>query len=258
MLFNLVYIKQSEKREKAKQENLKYNGKLVLGGYYEFVVIQEDGSLYYVGGGRVENEKHRRAEIVDWKDKKFINISMGGQGIFGVCEDGSIVGTTYDSDETRAVEQEVESWTNIKKLEVGNDYVLGLKEDGTVVAVGYKYGKEQRKYAMVDVGVDGYNEIFAEVTEWENIVDIKGTHESIAGLTSEGKVVLAGKLNSKFTEEIRKYDDIIDMAIFDYSIMVVHKTGKVSFIEKLRENKEVSSWNDIIQVVTSNRGGTFL
>jgi len=241
ILLNVVYIKQRERLDKARQENLKYNGKLSMDGFNEFAAIRKDGFLYYVMGIGMDNDIYGRDEIVEWEGKKFINISIGTIGIFGLCEDGNIVGITGIIEKFRMIEQEVEAWTNIKKVEAGYDMVLGLKEDGTVVAAG-----ASKRYPSAT----------EEVLEWKNIIEIQAVEDSIIGLTEEGKVVLSGLLAEMNNEEIKKYDDITDMAISVFSMMLVHKTGEVSVIELGQKGKKVPGWSDIIQVVSSGQAAS--
>lgn len=64
-----------------------------------------------------------------------------------------------------------ESWSQIIELVAGGDYILGLKKDGTVAAVG--------------------NGQIA-VSDWKNIVQIAASSNYSLGLTREGKVLIAG------------------------------------------------------------------
>jgi|GEM_PF-1993607 len=238
IVLNLLYIRQCETLDKARQENLKYNGKLSMNGGYEFAVIRKDGSLYYVEGDSGYSKRYRRDEMVDWKDKKFIHVSIGPIGIFGLCEDGSIMGITGEAERVKMIEQEVVAWTNIKKIEVGYDYVLGLKEDGTVVVAGTS---------------QMYPDLTEEVSEWKTIIDIKVADGGAIGLTKEGGIALAGVFGiaDKGIEEIKAYDDIMDMAIAWNSIMVVHKNGKVSLAGVIRGTQRVPAWSNIVQVVSN-------
>ena len=69
---------------------------------------------------------------------------------------------------------DVSEWTDIVAVAAGYDHTVGLKSDGTVVAVGYNY--------------DGQ----CDVSEWTDIVAISAGYHHTAGLKSDGTVVAVG------------------------------------------------------------------
>ena len=68
----------------------------------------------------------------------------------------------------------VSSWTNIKAIAAGTSHTVGLKEDGTVVAVGY----------------NGYGQL--NVSSWTNIKAIAAGAYYTVGLKEDGTVVAVG------------------------------------------------------------------
>ena len=108
-------------------------------------------------------------------------------------------------------QDKLENWTDIIAISAGNSYCLGLKKDGTVVAVG------NNTYNQCDV--DNWTDIIAlsaggshslglksdgtvlttnqqaDVEKWENIVSISAGNSYSLGLQSDGNVIAAGKGN---------------------------------------------------------------
>jgi len=68
----------------------------------------------------------------------------------------------------------VSSWTNIVQVSAGGDHTVGLKQDGSVVAVGAPNG------GRCDVG------------GWNNIIQISAGSDHTVGLKSDGTVVAVG------------------------------------------------------------------
>ena len=72
------------------------------------------------------------------------------------------------------------SWQDIRKVAVGADWVLGLKQDGTVIAAG----------------IDGRTP--PDVSGWTDITDISNGHTFCVGVKQDGTLVFAGDF--RFTE----------------------------------------------------------
>jgi alpha-tubulin suppressor-like RCC1 family protein len=66
---------------------------------------------------------------------------------------------------------DVGGWTDIVQVAAGSDHTVGLKSDGTLVAVGYNYPGE------CDVG------------GWTNIVQVAAGGDYTVGLKSDGTLV---------------------------------------------------------------------
>lgn len=87
--------------------------------------------------------------------------------LFGLKADGTVQMAKWGS----YWSSKPEDWTDIVAVSIGGDHSVGLKSDGTVVAVGY--------------GAAG-----GKLEEWTNIVAVSaGTHYTI-GLKPDGTVVV--------------------------------------------------------------------
>ena len=72
-------------------------------------------------------------------------------------------------------------WRGIQKVAIGSDWVLGLKQDGTVVAAG----------------IEGKNP--PDIASWTDIADISNGHTYCVGVKQDGTLVFAG--NYHFPED---------------------------------------------------------
>lgn len=111
---------------------------------------------------------------------------------FAVQKDGTVIATS----ETVALL--VKGWTDIVAVAEGNEYVVGLKCDGTVVAAG-RNDKGQ-----------------LNVEQWTDIVAIDAFADVTVGLKSDGTAVAAGD-NDKRQCNVGLWEDIIAVDVY-YSI----------------------------------------
>ena len=92
-------------------------------------------------------------------------------------------------------------------LSVGDYCTMGLKSDGTVVAVGtyYEYG--------------------SDAPYWNDIIAVSAGYYGIAGLKSDGTVLTAG--NSSYKHEIGKWENISDICFGDWHAVGIRADGTV-------------------------------
>lgn len=91
---------------------------------------------------------------------------------------------------------EIGSWTDIMAVSVSNAHVVGLKTDGTVVAAGFNKTSDMQHHGRCDV--EG----------WENIVSVVATGENTFGLKADGTVVAAGP-NQYGQRNVSEWTDIV-------------------------------------------------
>lgn len=74
------------------------------------------------------------------------DISVGMSAVVGLCDDGKVI--TAGIEET--VRKKIEGWTDIVAVKVfGSSYVLGLKQDGTIVC-GYDSNPFENKVKLFE------------------------------------------------------------------------------------------------------------
>ena len=114
-------------------------------------------------------------------------------------------------------------------LSVGDYCTMGLKSDGTVVAVGtyYEYG--------------------SDAPYWNDIIAVSAGYYGIAGLKSDGTVLTAG--NSSYKHEIGKWENISDICFGDWHAVGIRADGTVIAAgDNTRGQCNVSDWTDIVAV----------
>ena len=82
----------------------------------------------------------------------------------------------------------VQSWSDIVAIAVGDFYTVGLKADGTVVAVGSNESGQ------------------CDVQNWSNIVAIAAGAKHTVGLKADGTVVCVGDYDLDELEDINNWD----------------------------------------------------
>jgi len=87
----------------------------------------------------------------------------------------------------------VGNWTDIIQIDGGYEHTVGLKSDGTVVAIGYN------EYGQCDVG------------NWTDIMQVVAGRRHTVGLESDGTVVAAGS-NEYGQCDVGNWTDIIQIA----------------------------------------------
>jgi len=91
--------------------------------------IKKDGTI--LTAGNIDADLFK-----DWTDiKEFYDCD--DSSYIGLRNDGSIVALYGEYANLSAEDyDEINTWTDIEKISVASDHVVGLKTDGTVVAVG--------------------------------------------------------------------------------------------------------------------------
>ena len=124
---------------------------------------------------------------------------------------------------------EVGDWQDIVAVSAGGYYTVGLKSDGTVVAVGEND--------------DGQ----CDVSDWKNIVSIRTGWSDTVGLKSDGtKVVVGISYVERYTND---WQDIMAVSAgYDYAVGL-KSDGTVVAVGYNNDGQcDVSSWRDIVAV----------
>ena len=118
------------------------------------------------------------------------------------------------------------NWSNIIAVSAGNDHTVGLKSDGTVVAVGYN---------VLDL---------RDITSWTDIVAISAAF-CTAGLRSDGTVVTSGDdfLNTA------NWTDIVDISVGIFHMVGLKSDGTVVAVGNNDYGQcDITSWTDIVDI----------
>jgi len=124
----------------------------------------------------------------------------------------------------------VGGWTDIIQVAAGDLHTVGLRDDGTVVAVGYNY--------------DGQ----CDVSSWTNIIQVAAGGYHTVGLRDDGTVVAVGY---RFWGQcnVDGWTNIIQVAAGGYHTVGFRDDGTVVAVGYNYHGQcDVGSWTNIIQV----------
>ena len=137
-----------------------------------------------------------------------------------------------------ARERSFELWDTMagrKTLAAGWDYIVGLKTDGTVVAVGSNSCGQ------------------CDVSSWTDIVAVAaGSHHTV-GLKADGTVVAAGD-NERGQCDVSGWRDIVAVAAGSFHTVGLKADGTVAAVGMMQFGQcDVSGWTDIVAVSAGRR-----
>lgn len=168
-------------------------------GWRHTVGLKANGEVLITGFRSNSQLKEIAAHKDDWTD--IIAIAAGG-GSGGSRGKGHTVGLKRDGTVVAVGDNtynqcEVSTWTNIVAIAAGDWHTVGLKADGTIVATGNDGTANFNKYKNC-----------CSLEDWENIVAISAGSGSTIGLTADGKVLTAGYDDSGKTSISNGWDNI--------------------------------------------------
>jgi alpha-tubulin suppressor-like RCC1 family protein len=141
-------------------------------------------------------------------------------------------GSTWDPNNPNKTEPLV----TLPMVAAGDFHSIGLKSDGTVVAVGYYNSFGQ-----------------CNVSEWSDIVQVAAGTTHTVGLKADGTVVSVGD-NSSGQCNVSGWNDIIQVAAGGFNTVGLKSDGTVvTTSTSLRD--EIYGWSDIVWVAT---GGSYI
>jgi len=125
----------------------------------------------------------------------------------------------------------VGNWTNIVQIAAGSWHTVGVKADGTVVAVG-----DNEPGGCCDVG------------NWTDIVQVAAGGGHTVGVKSDGTAVAVG-LNNYGQCDVSDWTDISQVRAGGYYTVGVRTDGTVVAVGRNDSNQcYVSGWTNIVQV----------
>ena len=126
---------------------------------------------------------------------------------------------------------DVSGWTDIVAVAAGCDHTVGLKSDGTVVAVG-------------DNGCSQ-----CDVSGWRDIVAVAAGDRHTVGLKVDGTVVAVGDTFLDGRCDVSGWRDIVAVAAGGFHTIGLKADGTVVAVGGNRNGQcDVSSWRDIVAV----------
>ncbi len=128
-------------------------------------------------------------------------------------------------------------WNDIAKrdsIDAGRAHTIGLKTDGTVVAVGYN------------------NHGQCNVSDWTDIVAISAGNTHTVGLKANGTVVAVGN-NANGRCNVSNWTDIVAISAGDSHTVGLKADGTVVAVGENEDSQcDVSGWTDIVAISAGN------
>lgn len=121
----------------------------------------------------------------------------------------------------------------IKKLAAGEHFLLGLREDGSVLMYGT--GLESRK--------------MQEVEDWKDITDIAASGTMAAGLRADGTTVTAG------SEKVDALSGIDKLYVSENTLYGIGTDGMVSAAGNMAESSRLNQMTGVSELGVSRKGG---
>ena len=157
-----------------------------------------------------------------------LSVAAGYGSVIAIDSEGKAVISTSSEDGVTA--KDLEGWDNLVEVSANEDFLMGLKSDGSVVS----YGKELKAY------------------RWRDIVSIEAGVGGILGLRKDGKIVYDDyyKIDYDLLSTFNTWTDIVQLDSGDYDWFVglkedgtVVATGDNEFGQC-----EVTNWTDVVMV----------
>ena len=235
----------------------------VSAGYDCSAGLRADGTVVATG-----NYGNGQCNVSGWTDIVAVSVgkTSGDKYIIGLKADGTVVAASYDKFGNGLHGAcDVSGWTDIIAISTGNSHTVGLKSDGTVVAVGSNaYGQcevsEWRDIIAISAGsshtlglkVDGtvvavgYNgDGQCDVSDWTDIVAISAGFNHTTGLKSDGTVIAAG-LNKYGQCDVSGWTEIVSVSASNSHTVGLRSDGTVVAAGKNDDGRcNVSDWTAI-------------
>ena len=185
-----------------------------------------------LNGYRDSEELIKECRLQLAKYQQATTISAGIRSSVGMIRKGKVYLAGKDD---YAWKPELENWNNIVSVSVKGNFVVGLKEDGTVVMAGE------------------IPEYYVGTRTWNDIISISTGEQYIIGLKSDGTLVAQGH-NGDGQANIDKWDDMVAIATGWRHTVGLDKNGKIHITgygseRQLKEiEKHKDKWTDIVAI----------
>lgn len=181
------------------------------------VGLRRDGTVVAAG----ENNGGQ-CNVENWKN--VISIDAGYNCTVGLCSDGTVLTISRLSDE-------VKSWKNIIAVGVGSfDYVVGLRQDGSVVST------------YPDTSCNG------KVNHWKDITAVSVNYIHAIGLRRDGTVVAEGN-NDYGQNNVQDWKSIVAVSTGGRHAVGLRADGTVAAAgDNGKGQCNVEHWRDIVEV----------
>lgn|GEM_PF-1180105 len=195
-----------------------------------------------------ENFKQRNEQLAMISD---ISIFKTSNSTYAVADQSGrlyLYNKYNDYLENESVQKEIESWSDIVDIVTGENRLAVLHKDGTV---SFVYSNKLPNQTIV---ANKYSDIYDDMNDWTEIVDISGDNVgSIAALREDGTVLISNRMMGQNIGEdyaqVSKWTDIIAISKSAQNILGLKSDGTVVTAGNVNEGqKGVTEWRDIVAI----------
>lgn len=219
-------------------------------GISHIAAIQKDGTVLStlsvsVSDNIITSNPSSIQDTRQWTD--LVSISVGELHTLGLKQDGTVISTEIDyaadgvpsplSSTTFGYMQhgqtEVSEWTDIVAVSAGLFHSVGLRKDGTVVAVGDNSNSQ------------------CEVGEWCDIIAIEAGNSYTLGLRSDGTVTTTAQDAQDAISSVTTWTDIVAISAgYGYALGLRDDGTVVAAGSGDASRCAVATWTDIVSIAT--------
>lgn len=176
-----------------------------------------------------EKERKKQSEISENLRKNKIQFQkiqylLATRYHWGTSAGVSKGGSVFVADKQKSKPYQATLWDNVVAVDVGSFHIVGLKNDGTVVAIPGDYT--------------------CRVSDWKDIVAISACDNNTAGLKSDGTVVISNEIKGS-----SEWKDMVSIALGNDFLVGLKANGTVVATGKNKQGQcNTSDWTDIIAI----------
>lgn len=204
---------------------------------YRFIALLNDGSVLVGGYPNSIVEALKNAE----GNENIVQVVTGSNSLYGLKADGTMV--PFHS----LFAEDFSLWQGITRLNLIDNMLLGLKEDGTVMAAGAVSGIDGWDH-------DGHTGEYS-IDRWKNIREIASDSSRYVGIKEDGTVVIGGNGADKSQGNLRSWTDIVQVDVDNPDVVGLRSDGTVVLagtagISEYPDGalEEIAQWQDIVKV----------
>ncbi len=189
-------------------------------------------------------------------------LAADGDHVSAVTEDGKVLSLPAGSAGTQT-----EKWTDIVSISVGPQYTVGLKSTGILVADGKGRVCEVEDYSDVIAAfshqdqlaclkADGSMEGVSGVSEWQDVISVVFSANTICGLRTDGTVAVVNpeQASCKFSQEdVEGWSDIVSLCLPNF-LYGLKADGTVTAMRQ-EDADAVSGWTDVTALFPGMNSG---
>lgn len=183
-------------------------------------------------------------EYKDSKDRSFAlwreiilpcTLSAGAYNTVGIRTDGTAVSTVFKGNNSDNYGQcNLRGWTDMVSINASDNQTVGVREDGTVLAVG--------ENDCGQCNVSGWTDIVAAATGYKHTV----------GLKANGTVTFTGQ-DFWGDSKVQNMTDIVSIATGCYHVVGLKSDGTVVVVGSNNYGQgEVKGWTDIVAITAAD------